>query len=66
MRNLAKKGGYIWVVLAIIPITAFIDVIGRAIYLDSRIIFGMQLPTVALHLFSIFMIIRYNREINSN
>lgn len=63
MRKLAKKGGFIWVVLAIIPIATFTNVIGEAIHLDSSIIVGIQLPTLALQLFSIFMLIRYRQEI---
>jgi hypothetical protein len=63
MRNLAKKGGFMWVVLAIIPIATFTNMIGKAIHLDSSIIIGIQLPTLALQLFSLFMLIRYSREI---
>lgn len=63
MKNLAKKGGYIWVTLAIIPITAFIYVIGNALHLDSNIMLIMQLPALILQLFSAFMVMRYWREI---
>ena len=63
MRDLAKKGGFMWVVLAIIPTAAFTDMIGKAIHLDSSIIVGIQLPTLVLQLFSLFMLIRYKREI---
>jgi hypothetical protein len=63
MRNLAKKGGYIWGVLAIIPIATFVNMVGKAIHLDSNIIVSIQAPLLALQLFSIFMLIRYGREI---
>ncbi len=63
MRNLAKKGGFMWVVFSIIPIASFTNMIGEAIHLDSSIIVGIQLPTLALQLFSLFMLIRYRREI---
>ena len=63
MKNLAKKGGFMWFVLAATPIAAFTNLIGNAIHLDSSIIVGIQLPTLALQLFSIFMLIRYKREI---
>ena len=63
MRNLAKKGGFMWVVLAITPIATYANMIGKAIHLDSSIIVGIQLPTLALQLFSLFMLIRYRREI---
>jgi hypothetical protein len=63
MRNLAKKGGFMWVVLVIIPIAAFTGMIGKAIHLDSSIIVGIQWPALALQLFSLFMLIRYKREI---
>lgn len=58
MKKLAEKGGFLWVVLTIIPIAIFTNVIGKAIHLDRSIILGIQLPTLALQLFSLFMIIR--------
>lgn len=63
MRNLAKKGGHMWVVLAFIPMAAFANIIGKAINLDSSIIIGIGLPTLALQWFSLFMSIQYRREI---
>jgi hypothetical protein len=58
MKKLAEKGGFLWVVLTIIPIAIFTNVIGKAIHLDRSIILGIQLSTLALQLFSLFMIIR--------
>jgi len=63
MKNLAKKGGFIWLMLAMLPTASLINVIGKAINLDSNIIVGLQLPSLALQLFSLFMLIRYRREI---
>ena len=63
MRNLAKKGGFIWVMLAIIPIATLTSMIGKAIHLDTSIIVGIQLPALVLQLFSLLLIIRYRREI---
>ena len=63
MRNLAKKFGFMWYVLAIIPMTTFTGMIGQAIHLDISIIVWIQLPTLALQLFSLLMLIRYSREI---
>jgi hypothetical protein len=63
MKKLAEKGGLLWIVFLIIPIAAFTEIIGKAINLDSSIILGIQLPTLSLQLFSLFMLIRYWRVI---
>ena len=52
-----------WVVLAFIPMAAFANIIGKAINLDSSVIVGIGLPTLALQWFSLFMSIQYRREI---
>ena len=63
MRNLARKMGFMCVVLAIIPIATFANMIGKAAHIDSAIIVSIQLPALAVQLFSMFLMIRYRREI---
>lgn len=63
MRSLAKKGRFMWVVLAIIPTAKLAEMIGKANHLDNSIIIAIQLPTLALQLFSFFILIRYGPEI---
>lgn len=52
-----------WVALAAIPMASLTNLIGKAIHLDSSIIIGIQLPMLAIQVFSLFMMIRYRKLI---
>lgn len=56
-----KQFQFIWGCVAIIPMAAITSVIGKSIHADTRIILWIQIPTLALQLFSLFMQIRCKR-----
>ena len=63
MKNLAKRGGFIWVMLSIVPIAILVRVVGNLLYLRDNTIMVLQLMGLALQLYSFFMVIRYRKLI---
>lgn len=63
MKNLAKRGGFIWVMLSIVPIAILVRVVGNLLYLGDNTIMVLQLMGLALQLYSFFMVIRYRKLI---
>jgi hypothetical protein len=63
MRNLAKRGGFMWAVLAMIPVATILPFIGDAFQIADSVILGIQLPALVLQLFSLIMMLRYPDEI---
>jgi hypothetical protein len=59
MKNLARRGGIIWVLFSIIPSSMIISIIGKYIGLDVIIVVCLQIPLLSLQLFSVIMLIRY-------
>jgi len=63
MRNLVRKMGFFVVILAIVPAATFMNFIGKMADLEPYIIVLVQLPLLAIQLFSAILLIRYNEEI---
>lgn len=63
MRELAKKYGKMWIVVAIVPTGAFLGLIGRTINMDTIVIISLQITAIIVQLFGVIMIIRYRKEI---
>ena len=63
MRNLARKMGFVCIVLTILPVVTFAYLIGKAAHIDSSIIMAIQLPAFAVQLLSLFLVVRYRKEI---
>ena len=63
MKKLAKRGGFIWVMLSIVPIAILVRVVGNLLYLRDNTIMVLQLMGLALQLYSFFMVIRYRKLI---
>ncbi len=60
MRNIAKKGGIIWFVLAVTPISSIISIQQNLFQTNQTII---QHITLAIQAFSIIIIIKYPKEV---
>ena len=63
MRNLAESGGMIWFLLAALPLASIINTMGKYLNLNVNTIVSIQLPFMIIQIFSLFMIIRYHKEI---
>lgn len=63
MRKLAIKGGFLWVILAIMPGATIVKYIGESIELSGNVIVAIQMPLLVIQLLSLFMIIKYRKEI---
>lgn len=63
LRSWAIKGGILWVTAFMMPTAILVSQIGYLIGLSKAIIVGIQLPFLVVQLFSLFMIIKYNKEI---
>jgi hypothetical protein len=63
MKNLARRGGLIWVLISIIPSSMIISIIGKYIGLHVLTVIYLQIPLLSLQLFAVIMLIRYRKDI---
>jgi hypothetical protein len=62
MKKLAKKGGFIWFFLTIMPNASIAYMICEDMKLSPTITMAIILPLLALQLFALFIAIRYQKE----
>ena len=62
MRKLAEKGGFIWVILGVMPIATIVNIIGKCVNMDVSIIVTIQIPLLLLQLLSFVLILKYPNE----
>ena len=63
MKDLVKKYGYIFVILACLPIVSFIPFIGQLLHLSEWTMIAIQIPALSIQIFSLFIIIIYRKEV---
>jgi len=62
MKKLAKKYGFVFIVLTVTPAALFVKLITKGLLLETAII-SLQIPFIALQALSLFIIIYYRKEV---
>ena len=63
MRTLAKKWGFYWIIITIIPLAAIFIYIGKHTGLSEAVRVGVGSSLLAVQLFGLFMSVRYHKEV---
>lgn len=63
MKKLANKYGILFVILTCIPMAMIINVFAKTFHINSHIIICIQIPFILIQLFSLFVMIKYSKEV---